>query len=71
MYAAPSAVTLQEVKDATAAAETVQNLVKVITTQRWHEVGKDVTQYHQNQMAERDLRGTCKVPKTLQQGVLC
>ena len=43
----PPAVTLQEVKDATAADETLQNLARVITNQRWHEVGKDVSQYQQ------------------------
>ena len=43
----PSAVTLQEIKDATATDETLQNLARVITTQKWHEVGKDVGQYQQ------------------------
>ena len=43
----PPAVTLQEVKDATAADETLQNLARVITNQRRHEVGKDVSQYQQ------------------------
>ncbi|XP_015759061.1 PREDICTED: uncharacterized protein LOC107338341 [Acropora digitifera] len=46
-YVVPPAVTLQEVKDATAADETLQNLARVITNQRWHEVGKDVSQYQQ------------------------
>lgn len=46
-YVAPPAVTLQEVKDATAADETLQNLARVIINQRWHEVGKDVSQYQQ------------------------
>ena len=41
----PSAVTLQEIKDATATDETLQNLARVITTQKWHEVGKDVGHY--------------------------
>ena len=45
--AMPSAVTLQEIKDATATDETLQNLARVITTQKWHEVGKDVGQYQQ------------------------
>lgn len=45
--AIPSAVTLQEIKDATATDETLQNLARVITTQKWHEVGKDVGQYQQ------------------------
>ena len=45
--AVPPAVTLQEVKDATAADETLQSLARVITNQRWHEVGKDVSQYQQ------------------------
>ena len=44
-YAVPPAVTLQEVKDATAADKALQSLAKVVTTQRWHEVGKDVSQY--------------------------
>ena len=43
----PSAVTLQEIKDATATDETLQNLARVITTQKWHEVGQDVGQYQQ------------------------
>ena len=46
-YVVPPAVTLQEVKGATAADETLQNLAWVITNQRWHEVGKDVSQYQQ------------------------
>ena len=46
-YVVPPAVTLQEVKDATAADETLQNLARVITNQRWHEVGKDVSEYQQ------------------------
>ena len=41
----PPSVTLQEVKDATAADEALQSLAKVITAQRWHKVGKDVSQY--------------------------
>ena len=45
--AVPPAVTLQEVKDVTAADETLQSLAKVIANQRWHEVGKDVSQYQQ------------------------
>ena len=45
--AMPSAVTLQEIKDATATDETLQNLARVITTQKWHEVGKDVGHYQQ------------------------
>ena len=45
--AVPSAITLQEVKDATAADEAFQSLARVITNQRWHEVGKDVSQYQQ------------------------
>jgi len=45
--AIPPAITLQEVKDATAADETLQRLAQVITTQKWHEAGKDVTQYQQ------------------------
>ena len=43
----PAVVTLQEVKNATAADETLQNLAKVIETQMWHEVGKDGHQYQQ------------------------
>ena len=43
----PPAVTVQEVKDATAADETLQSLARVITNQRWHEVGKDVSRYKQ------------------------
>ena len=43
----PPAVTLQEVKDATAADETLQSLARLITNQRWHEAGKDVSQYQQ------------------------
>ena len=43
----PPAVTLQEVKDATAADETLQSLARLITNQRWHEAGKDVCQYQQ------------------------
>ena len=43
----PSAVTLQEIKDATATDETLQNLARLITTQKWHEVGKDVGQYQE------------------------
>lgn len=39
------AVTPQEVKDATAADETLQSIARVITNQRWHEVGKDLDQY--------------------------
>ncbi|KAL9985897.1 hypothetical protein ACROYT_G008350 [Oculina patagonica] len=35
--AVPHAVTLQEVKDATAADETLQSLARVIATQKWHE----------------------------------
>ena len=45
--AVPPAVTLQEVKDATAADETLESLARVIATQTWHEAGKDVSQYHQ------------------------
>ena len=45
--AVPPAITLQEVKDATAADETLQRLAQVIATQKWHETGKDVTQYQQ------------------------
>ena len=45
--AVPHAVTLQEVKDATAADETLQSLAKVIATQKWHEAGRDVSQYQQ------------------------
>ena len=38
-----SAVTFQDrVKDTTAADETLQNLARVITSQKWYEVGKDV-----------------------------
>ena len=48
-YAVPCAVTLQEVKDATATDETLQNVAKVITTRRWHEVGNDVVQHRQKQ----------------------
>ena len=43
----PSAVTLKEIKDATATDQTLQNLARVITTQKGHEVGKDVSQYQQ------------------------
>ena len=43
----PPAITLEEIKDATAANETLQTLAKVITTQRWHEAGKNVSQYQQ------------------------
>ena len=46
--AVPLAVTLQEVKDATAADETLQRLARVIATQKWHEAGKDVTQCQQS-----------------------
>jgi len=49
-YAVPCAVTLQEVKDATATDETLQNVAKVITTQRWHEVGKDVVRFLNRKM---------------------
>ena len=45
--AVPPAVTLQEVKDARAADETLQSLARVITNRRWREVGKDVSQYQQ------------------------
>ena len=45
--AVPPAVTLQEVNDATAADETLQRLARVIATQKWHEAGKDVSQYQQ------------------------
>ena len=45
--AVPPAVTLQEVKDATATDETLQSLARVIPNQMWHEVGKDVSQYQQ------------------------
>ena len=45
--AVPPSVTLQEVKDSIAADETLQSLARVITNQRWHEVGKDVSQYQQ------------------------
>ena len=34
-------------KDATAADETLQRLARVIATQKWHEAGKDVSQYQQ------------------------
>ena len=44
--AVPSAVTLQEIKDAAAKDDTLENLARVIT-QKWHEVGKDVGQYQQ------------------------
>ena len=43
--AVPPAITLQEVKDATAADEALQCLARVIATQKWHEAGKDVSQY--------------------------
>ena len=45
--AIPPAVTLQEVKDATAADETLQRLARVIATQKWYEAGIDVSQYQQ------------------------
>ena len=45
--AVPPAVTLQGVKDATAADETLHHLARVIATQKWHEAGKDVSQYQQ------------------------
>ena len=45
--AVPPAITLEEIKDATAADETLQTLAKVITSQRLHEAGKDVSQYQQ------------------------
>ena len=45
--AVPPAVTLQEVKDATAADKTLQRLARVIATQKRHEAGKDVSQYQQ------------------------
>ena len=45
--AVPPAITLQELKGATAADETLQRLARVIATQKWHEAGKDVTQYQQ------------------------
>jgi len=70
--AVPPAVTLQEVKDATAADETLQSLARVITNQRWHEVGKDVGQYQQIRQELSIsygviLRGTrIVVPKKLQ-----
>jgi len=35
------------VKDATAADEALQRLARMIATQKWHEAGKDVTQYQQ------------------------
>ena len=38
--AVPPAVTLQEVKDATSADETLQCLARVIATQKWHEARK-------------------------------
>ena len=44
--AVPHAVTLQ-VKDATAADETLQSLARVIATQKWHEAGRAVSQYQQ------------------------
>ena len=61
--AVPPAITLQEVKDATAADETLQRLARVIATQKWHEAGKDVTQYQQikNELSVSNgviLRGT-------------
>lgn len=43
----PHAVMLQEVKDATAADETLQSLARVIATQKWHKAGRDVSQYQQ------------------------
>ena len=43
----PHAITLQEVKDATAADDTLQSLAGVIATQKWHEAGRDVSQYQQ------------------------
>ena len=72
----PSAVTLQEIKDATATDETLQNLARVITTQKWHEVGKDVGQYQQikQELSVSNgviLRGTrIVVPGRLQQRVI-
>ncbi|KAL9961444.1 hypothetical protein ACROYT_G030385 [Oculina patagonica] len=43
----PHVVTLQEVKDATAADETLQSLARVLATQKWPEARKDVSQYQQ------------------------
>ena len=74
--AVPSAVTLQEIKDATATDETLQNLARVITTQKWHEVGKDVGQYQQikQELSVSNgiiLRGTrIIVPERLRQRVI-
>ena len=34
-------------KDVTAADETLQRLARVIATQKWHEAGKNVSQYQQ------------------------
>ncbi|KAK3751389.1 hypothetical protein QZH41_002582 [Actinostola sp. cb2023] len=45
--AVPNAVTLQEIQDATAKDHTLQNLAKVIPTQRWYEAGRDVREYQQ------------------------
>ena len=68
----PPAVTLQDVKDATAADETLQSVARVRTNQRWHEVGKDPSQYQQikQELSISNgviLRGTCiVVPEKLQ-----
>ncbi len=43
----PHAVTLQEVKHASADDETWQSLARVIATQKWHQAGKDVSKYQQ------------------------
>ena len=57
--AVPPTVTLQGVKDATAADETLQRLARVIATQKWHEAGKDVSQYQHriDRMVEEVVKG--------------
>ena len=47
MLPPPPPPAVREVKDATAADETLQRLARVIATQKWHEAGKDVSQYQQ------------------------
>ncbi|KAK3740432.1 hypothetical protein QZH41_004600 [Actinostola sp. cb2023] len=74
--AVPNAVTLQEIQDATAKDHTLQNLAKVIATQRWYEAGRDVREYQQvkQELTVANgviLRGTrIIVPETLRQRMI-
>ena len=74
--AVPNAVTLQEIQDATAKDHTLQNLAKVIATQRWYEAGRDVCEYQQvkQELTVANgviLRGTrIIVPETLRQRMI-